>query len=86
LSVAHGSFAVSARTSDDRRSEAMPGELFLTCPTCAALRAAEQPPCADGHGADCPDRACVECGTALYADPAVSFGAQLATIAVQHAA
>ncbi|MFA1545493.1 hypothetical protein [Actinomadura chokoriensis] len=25
----------------------------------------EQPPCPDGHGAECPERACVECGTAI---------------------
>ncbi|WP_169806820.1 hypothetical protein [Actinomadura macra] len=25
----------------------------------------EQPPCPDGHGGECPERACVECGTAV---------------------
>ncbi|TDB84119.1 hypothetical protein E1264_25785 [Actinomadura sp. KC216] len=25
----------------------------------------EQPPCPDGHGEECPERACVECGTAV---------------------
>lgn len=25
----------------------------------------EQPPCPDGHGAECPERACVECGEAV---------------------
>ncbi|MFB4308960.1 hypothetical protein [Actinomadura sp. GTD37] len=25
----------------------------------------EQPPCPDGHGAECPERACVECGAAV---------------------
>ncbi|MFA1538808.1 hypothetical protein [Actinomadura monticuli] len=25
----------------------------------------EQPPCLDGHGGQCPERACVECGTAV---------------------
>lgn len=39
--------------------------LFLYCPTCARDCLAETPPCPDGHGADCPDHACVECGTAL---------------------
>jgi hypothetical protein len=42
----------------------MPDELFLTCPVCASARF-EHPPCPDGHGADCPDLACVRCGTAL---------------------
>lgn len=41
---------------------------LLYCPTCARERVAEQPPCLDGHGDDCPDRACVECGTALLLD------------------
>lgn len=40
----------------------------LFCPTCGTDVAAEAPPCPDGHGARCPDRACVECGTALLAD------------------
>ena len=42
--------------------------LCLYCPTCAGERLAEVPPCPDGHGDDCPDRACVECGTALLLD------------------
>ncbi|MBE1537612.1 hypothetical protein [Actinomadura algeriensis] len=25
----------------------------------------EQPPCPDGHGPDCPERVCVECGAAV---------------------
>lgn len=39
--------------------------LFLYCPTCARTTLAEIPPCPDGHGDDCPDRACVECGAGL---------------------
>ncbi|MGH3319202.1 MAG: hypothetical protein ACRDN9_03305 [Streptosporangiaceae bacterium] len=35
------------------------------CPTCREERTFEQPPCADGHGLDCPERACVECGHAI---------------------
>jgi hypothetical protein len=42
--------------------------LTLFCPTCGGERLAEMPPCADGHGDACPDRACVECGTALLLD------------------
>lgn len=42
--------------------------LMLYCPTCARESLAETPPCPDGHGDDCPDRACVECGTALMLD------------------
>ncbi|WP_064743435.1 hypothetical protein [Actinomadura rifamycini] len=29
----------------------------------------EQPPCPDGHGPDCPERACVDCGTAVLVGP-----------------
>ena len=43
--------------------------LYLDCPTCGAPREAETPPCPDGHESGCPDRACVECGTALIVDP-----------------
>jgi hypothetical protein len=42
--------------------------LFLYCPSCARECLAETPPCRDGHGEQCPDRACVECGTALLLD------------------
>jgi hypothetical protein len=37
----------------------------LYCPGCAGLTEFEQPPCVDGHGADCPEWACLTCGTAL---------------------
>jgi hypothetical protein len=42
--------------------------LFLYCPSCARECLAEIPPCRDGHGDECPDRACVDCGTALLLD------------------
>jgi hypothetical protein len=45
--------------------------VVLFCPTCGDERLAEIPPCPDGHGSDCPDRACVECGTALLLDAAL---------------
>ena len=32
------------------------------CATCATESAFEQPPCEDGHGEDCLDLACVQCG------------------------
>ncbi len=35
------------------------------CPECAGLQSCEQPPCLDGHGADCPERLCLSCGTGL---------------------
>jgi hypothetical protein len=35
------------------------------CAACAAETLFELPPCVDGHGDDCPDLACVECGHAV---------------------
>jgi hypothetical protein len=42
--------------------------VLLFCPTCRRDCLAEAPPCPDGHGERCPDRACTECGTALLLD------------------
>ena len=35
------------------------------CPECTDERPFEVPPCEDGHGADCFDLACVDCGFAV---------------------
>jgi len=35
------------------------------CLTCASITGFEQPPCADRHGRDCPERLCVRCGAAV---------------------
>ena len=35
------------------------------CAECAAETLFELPPCQDGHGDECLDLACVECGAAL---------------------
>ncbi len=43
--------------------------LYLPCPSCRDVRAIESPPCLEGHGADCPDRVCTECGTGFVLDP-----------------
>ncbi|MEU9510138.1 hypothetical protein AB0D32_28095 [Micromonospora sp. NPDC048170] len=40
-------------------------ERELYCDTCEGVEPFEVPPCADGHGADCPELACTGCGTAL---------------------
>lgn len=37
---------------------------FRYCPACRDERPVEQPPCPDGH-AECPELACVDCGTAI---------------------
>ena len=39
------------------------------CPECRADQLFEQPECAEGHGPDCPDWACVECGFAIFTGP-----------------
>jgi hypothetical protein len=67
----------------------VPAELlFLYCPTCARESLAEAPPCSDGHGEQCPDRACVDCGTALLIDaPLFHIGASSrASASGRHAA
>jgi hypothetical protein len=35
------------------------------CSTCRAEIDFEQPECLDGHGAECPEWACVQCGEAV---------------------
>jgi hypothetical protein len=35
------------------------------CAECRAEQLFEVPPCADGHGSDCPDLACTGCGSAV---------------------
>ncbi|MBW4702443.1 hypothetical protein [Micromonospora sp. RL09-050-HVF-A] len=37
----------------------------LYCDTCEGVQPFEMPPCADGHGADCPELLCTGCGTAV---------------------
>ena len=39
------------------------------CPTCGPDSRFEQPACVDGHtddGGECPEWACVDCGTAVF--------------------
>lgn len=35
------------------------------CTTCRRDRRFEQPVCAEGHGRDCPESFCLDCGTAV---------------------
>ncbi|MFY1681245.1 hypothetical protein [Micromonospora sp.] len=37
----------------------------LYCDTCEGVQPFEAPPCADGHGADCPELLCTGCGAAV---------------------
>ena len=51
------------------------------CPTCADEREFVQPPCVDGHteaGDECPEWACADCGTAVFAAVAVAGPTALA--------
>jgi DNA-directed RNA polymerase subunit RPC12/RpoP len=41
----------------------------LYCFTCGDERVFEQPPCEDGHGEECPERACADCGSAVLVGP-----------------
>jgi hypothetical protein len=42
------------------------------CPVCGRGGTVVTPDyCSDGHGAECPDRICVDCGSALFVDPDV---------------
>ena len=40
--------------------------MWLVCPECRDESAFEQPPCAEGHGLDCPEWFCVTCGSAVF--------------------
>ncbi|MEV5573109.1 hypothetical protein AB0L06_23960 [Spirillospora sp. NPDC052269] len=46
----------------------------MYCSTCGDERRFERTPCLDGHGADCPERACVECGAAVLVGPDATAG------------
>ncbi|WP_168220891.1 hypothetical protein [Actinomadura sp. WMMA1423] len=41
----------------------------MYCFTCGDEREFEQPPCEDGHGEECPEWGCVDCGSAVLVDP-----------------
>jgi hypothetical protein len=48
----------------------MPAELeYLHCPICRQESLFETPPCADGHGEDCPERLCTDCGAVVALAP-----------------
>lgn len=49
------------------------------CASCATETLFEQPPCEDGHGEDCLDLACVECGAAVVVGVLVTDRVVVAT-------
>jgi hypothetical protein len=56
---------------------------FRWCAACATKTLFEQPPCEDGHGEECLDLSCVECGHAVVlglatTDEAVAAGVRAA--------
>jgi hypothetical protein len=65
----------------------------LFCPDCSAEQSFERPGCEDGHGPDCVELCCVQCGTAMLIGdlPALStddrlMPAQVPAVAVERAA
>jgi hypothetical protein len=42
---------------------------YLYCALCGQESLFEAPPCPDGHGADCPERLCTDCGHLLLIGP-----------------
>ncbi|MGH3658757.1 MAG: hypothetical protein ACRDUA_19045 [Micromonosporaceae bacterium] len=56
----------------------------LTCPSCGEDRPFQRPPCLDGHGGDCPEWTCVDCGTALLTGELT--GSSAGSVAVQRTA
>lgn len=70
--------AVTSTTRHDgRRDDLLHGGLTRDCPVCGrgTLVPTE---CAEGHGDDCPDRLCLDCGAALFVDPVAEPGARSA--------
>jgi len=43
----------------------MTGLTMRNCGDCGDERPFERPPCADGHGGDCPEWICTDCGSAI---------------------
>ena len=58
----------------------------LFCPDCAADQFFEQPCCPDGHGADCPELTCLECGSAVLVGSLAEELARISTFPVRRAA
>lgn len=53
-----------------------------SCPSCGTERVFEQPPCIDGHGIDCSEWCCTECGCAVL----IGLAAELVDLAAAAAA
>jgi len=58
-------------------ADVSPAGDYHHCPQCADERPFERPECLDGHGADCPEWACVSCGTAILVAPLTQPDASL---------
>jgi hypothetical protein len=72
--------------SERAAAELDPAELDLltgdaACPVCGRGNTLVAPECAEGHGADCPDRLCVACGIAVFLDPVLINSAARASSA-----
>lgn len=51
------------------------------CAQCHGEQVFEMPPCEDGHGVDCLDLACVECGAAIAVGVLVTESVVIVTAA-----
>ncbi|ONH30429.1 hypothetical protein [Pseudofrankia asymbiotica] len=69
--LAPGDRRAAATVADGRE----PAAEYHHCPECAGERRFERPECLDGHGSDCPELACVHCGTAILVAPLTQLGA-----------
>ena len=58
----------------------------LFCPDCSVDQCFERPRCADGHGADCPELVCVECGAAVLIGSLAEELAKIIAFPARHAA
>ncbi|MEU7847459.1 hypothetical protein AB0B69_08640 [Micromonospora parva] len=62
----------------------------LYCDVCEGVALFEAPPCVDGHGTDCPELICVDCGAAVvvsvFAAPVTRLTGRRRQPARRHAA
>lgn len=65
---------MSSARSSAVRGGCAPLTALAVCPDCASDAGFDRPECVDGHGSECPERACRACGAALLIGPAVSSG------------
>ncbi len=53
----------------------------MWCASCGEERWFELPDCMEGHGVDCPERCCLECGAAVLVEVLVEVPVRFAAVA-----